>query len=133
GWAQARMQRHVDMLAQEHLRAVAEELDRQVRRQLGLRIVMVAAEEARAELDDLLSHDVRSAIVGWTQAEAHARPAELLKVAGPVLESWRSSLEQAAVERWRARAGRQEKAATGWAETLETASDGRVDLLLLEE
>jgi hypothetical protein len=78
GWAQARMQRHVDTLAQEHLRAVAEELDRQVGRQLGLRIVMVAAEEARAELDDFLAHQVRSAIVGWTQAEAHAGPAEVL-------------------------------------------------------
>ena len=43
GWAQARLQRHVDELAQEHLRRVAGELDRHVRRLHGPRVVVVAA------------------------------------------------------------------------------------------
>src|SRR5262245_47207050 len=41
GWSQARMQRHVDTLAERHMRAVAAELDRQLRR-LGYPRVVVA-------------------------------------------------------------------------------------------
>ena len=38
------------------------------------RIVVVTTEETRAELEEVLSHEARNAIVGWTQAEAHATP-----------------------------------------------------------
>jgi peptide subunit release factor 1 (eRF1) len=37
------------------------------------------------------------------------------------------------LERWRSEAGRNGRAAAGWDETLEAASDGRVDLLLVEQ
>jgi peptide subunit release factor 1 (eRF1) len=76
---------------------------------------------------------VKHAIVGWTQAEAHAAPAELLALATPVLESWRANQEATAIDRWREEAGRNGRAATGWAATLEAASDGRVELLLFQE
>lgn len=133
GWSQANYQRHIETLVQEHLRRVTEELDHQVRKLRGPRVVMVCSEETRAELADLLSSEVRKAVVGWTQAEAHASPSELLEVARPVLESWREQQEREAVERWREEAGRNGRAAAGWEETLETASDGRVEVLLYEE
>jgi peptide chain release factor subunit 1 len=133
GWAQARFQRHIESLVQEHLRDVADELDRLVRRLHGPRIVVVSSEETRADFDNLLSQEVKNAIVGWTQAEAHATPAELLPLATPVLESWRARKEIDAVERWREEAGRNGRAAAGWAQTLEAASDGRVELLLFQE
>jgi peptide subunit release factor 1 (eRF1) len=47
-----------------------------------------------------------------------------------VLERWRAEQETSAVERWREAAGRNGRAASGWAPTLEAASDGRVELLL---
>jgi peptide chain release factor subunit 1 len=133
GWSQARYQRHIEKLVSEHLRDIADLLDRQVRRLRGPRVIVVASEETRAELEDQLSHEVKSAIIGWTTADAHATPAELLTTVEPVLERWRVEQETRAVERWREEAGRNGRAAGGWEQTLEAASDGRVDLLLFQE
>jgi peptide chain release factor subunit 1 len=133
GWSQARMQRHVDALAEEHMRDVAEELDRQLRRLGHPRVVIVCSEEHRAEFAALLSSEARQTVVGWTHAEAHAGPTELLAVVTPILERWRAEREAQALERWREEAGRNGRAAAGWAETLEAASDGRIELLLFQE
>jgi peptide chain release factor subunit 1 len=129
GWSQARYQRHIEHLVQEHLERVAGELDRRVRRRAE-RIVVVSTEETRAVFDDLLARPVRDSVIGWTTAEAHAGAPELLAAATPVLRAWREQEEQSAVERWREEAGRNGRAASGWDATLEAASDGRVDLLL---
>jgi len=133
GWSQARYQRHIETLVHEHLKEVAEQLDRRVRRLQSPRIVVVTTEETRAELEEVLSHEVKNAIVGWTQAEAHAAPAELLQAARPILEEWHAKQEREAAERWREESGRGGRATAGWADTLEAASDGRVELLLFQE
>ena len=133
GWSQARYQRHIDELSRDHLREVAETLDRLVRRREGSHVVVVATEEAGPEFGELVSPDARKAIVGWAQAEAHAGPPELLAAATPVLERWRTEKETELVERWREAAGRNGRAASGWEETLEAASDGRVELLLFQD
>jgi peptide chain release factor subunit 1 len=133
GWSQARFQRHVDELAQEHLRRVADELDRVVRRLRGAQVVVAASEETWADFEPLLSPETRNAVAGVAHAEAHAAPGELLELARPVLERWRTDRELAIVERWREEAGRHGRATAGWAETLEAASDGRVELLLFQE
>ena len=132
GWSQANYQRHIERLVLEHLQAMADELDRLVRRRPE-RLVVVCAEDARAAFGGLLTRNVQDAIVGWATAEAHAGPAELLAAATPVLESWRAREEQQAVERWREEAGRNGRAAAGWESTLEAASDGRVQLLLYRD
>jgi peptide chain release factor subunit 1 len=129
GWSQANYQRHIEHRVLEHLGRVADELERCVRRR-SERVVVVSSEETRAAFEELLSRGVREAIVGWTTAEAHAGPAELLAAATPVLEQWRAREEEEAVERWREEAGRNGRAAAGWERTLEAASDGRVELLL---
>jgi len=133
GWSQANYQRHIEALVHDHLRRVAEELDRQVRRLRGPRVVIVCSEETRGDLQDVLSNEVRKAVVGWTQAQAHASPTELLEVSRPILERWREQEEEEAVERWREEAGRNGRAAAGWEQTLEAASDGRVEVLLYED
>ena len=133
GWSQARYQRHIETLVHDHLKEVAEELDRVVRRLHGPQVVVISSEETRADFDGLLSKDAAAAIVGWTHAEAHAQAPELLELATPVLERWRGEQEQAALERWREEAGRNGRAAAGWGQTLEAASDGRVDLLLFQD
>ncbi len=129
GWSQANYQRHIDQLAQEHLQRVAAELERRVRGR-SERVVVVTTEEARSAFADLLPKGLQRAIVGWTTAEAHAGPAELLAAAAPVLEASRAREEEQALARWREEAGRNGRAASGWETTLEAASDGRVDLLL---
>jgi peptide chain release factor subunit 1 len=133
GWSQARFQRHIEKLVQDHLKEVADLVERQVRQQRGTRVVVVASDETRAEFEGVLSNDVRKAVVGWTTAEAHATPADLAGTVEPVLESWRGEQEAEAVDRWREEAGRNGRAAAGWGPTLEAASDGRVELLLFQE
>ena len=133
GWSQARFQRHIETLVQEHLREVADELDRLVRRLGAVQVVVVATEETRAEFEELLSHEARAAISGWTAAEAHASPAELLEVATPVLERYRAEKETELVDRWHEEVGRRGRASAGWADTLEAASDARVELLLFQD
>jgi peptide chain release factor subunit 1 len=133
GWSQARYQRHIEKLVHDHLKEVAELVERQVRRLRGPRVVVVAPEETRAEFEAALPSEARKAVVGWTTAEAHASPAELLAVVEPLLDSWRAEREADAVERWREEAARNGRAAAGWGPTLEAASDARVDLLLFED
>jgi peptide chain release factor subunit 1 len=132
GWSQARYQRRIDNLALEHLRDVADRLDAIVRRERGLRMIVVATDDAWAELSELLSQEAAAAVVGRAAAEAHASPAQLLDVSLPVLEEWRSRMERETVERWREEAGRDGRATGGWAATLEAASDGRVEILLVQ-
>jgi peptide chain release factor subunit 1 len=133
GWSQARYQRHIEKLVQDHLKDVAQALDRSLRQLRRPRVVVVASEETRAELEEELSHEVKEAIIGWASADARATPAQLQKTVEPLLEKWRAEQEASAVERWREAAGRNGRAASGWAQTLEAASDGRVELLLFED
>src|ERR671935_43997 len=133
GWSQARYQRHIEKLVQDHLRDVAATLQRLLRRLRRPRVVVVASEETRAELEEELSSEVKEAIIGWAAAEAHATPTQLLQTVEPLLERWRAEQEASAVERWREAAGRNGRAASGWAQTLEAASDGRVELLLFHD
>jgi len=132
GWSQARYQRHIENLVFRHLRVVAEELDA-LERRTGADVVVVSSEETRAEFARLLSKEVESAVIGWTQAEAHAAAPELLEAVNPILEQARARREQQKLERWREEAGRGGRAAAGWGPTLESASDGRVETLLFQE
>ncbi len=133
GWSQSRFRRHIENLAQGHLRAVADQLDRSLRASGRPQLVILCGDETRAELVGLLSAEVAAAVVGWAQVEAHAPAGEIAAVALPLLEAERSAREAEAVERWRDEIGRSAPAVAGGPATLEAASDGRVELLLFEE
>jgi peptide chain release factor subunit 1 len=132
GWSQARYQRHIEKLVRDHLKSVGGEIDRRMRRAGGPEMVIVAPPELRGEIEATLSPEARESIVGWASVEAHATPAEVLQVVRPHLDRARERQVTEALERWRSAAGRQERAASGWAEVLEAASDGRVELLLVQ-
>jgi peptide chain release factor subunit 1 len=133
GLSQSRYQRHIETKVREHLHEVAEALDRVVRRLRTVQVIVISSEETRAEFEELLSHDAAAAVVGWTSAEAHAAPPELLKLAAPVLDRYRAEKEAEVVARWEEEAGRGGRAAAGWGPTLEAASDARVELLLFQD
>jgi peptide chain release factor subunit 1 len=133
GWSQARYERHIETIVDRHLREVADALDRCVRRLRDVRVVLAGPEETRAGFDALLSPEVRSALVGWVAAEAHVDPPRLLEAARPLLDEWRAGREEELLARWREEAARNGRAAAGWEETLQAASDGRVELLLVQE
>jgi peptide chain release factor subunit 1 len=130
GWSQSRFQRHIDELAADHFRDVAEEIDRRVRASKGTRLVIACPEEVRAEFEHLLSQEARHGLAGWAAVEAHAGPSEVLAAVSPVLERARAKGETAKLDRFREELGRQGRAVGGWAGTLEAASDARVEVLL---
>src|SRR4051794_1316517 len=133
GWSQARYQRHVDEVVGAHFRNVAELIDARVRQDSSTQLVVVAAEEQRPDIENALASESKNAIVGWATAEAHTAGQDLLDVVVPVFEEARADQERQALERWREEAARNGRAAAGWAQTLEAASDGRVELLLVQE
>ncbi|HEX6789134.1 MAG TPA: Vms1/Ankzf1 family peptidyl-tRNA hydrolase [Gaiellaceae bacterium] len=132
GWSQARYERHIDELVDRHLRDVAESLERCLRRLPGVAVVLVGAEDVRSEFESLLSKAAHARIAGWASAEAHADAGQLLAAARPVLDEWCNRREQELLERWRNEAGRNGRASSGWDSTLEAASDGRVEMLLVQ-
>ena len=132
GWSQARYQRHIEKLVHDHYKDVAQALDGQVRGRAP-KVVLVAPEAQRTDFLETLSSEAREAVVGATTAEAHASPAELLEIVRPILEDARAHSERDVLDRWREEKGRGGRAAAGWAETLEAASDARVELLLFAE
>jgi peptide chain release factor subunit 1 len=133
GWSQARYERHIENIVEQHLREVADILDACVRRLRGVPIVLVGAEEIRSEFEELLSNEARDSVAGWATAEAHADGKHLLEAVRPVLDEWWRTREEALLERWREEAGKNGRAAAGWEQTLEAASDGRVELLLVQD
>jgi peptide chain release factor subunit 1 len=133
GWSQARYERHIEEIVGRHLREVVADLERWVRRLEDVRLVLVGPEEVRSEFEALLSQEVLSRLVGWTTAESHADANRLLEVAQPLLQRSRSEELERLLGRWREEAAKSGRAAAGWEETLEAASDGRVDLLLVQD
>ena len=132
GWSQANYQRHVDALARAHLREVAEALDEELRSRSGAVVVLAGTDDARAELEPLLPPVVAKSVVGWIRVDAHASPAELQSGAEGVLGDHRAQRERLLVDRWQEDAGRGLRAAAGWEQTCEAASDGRVETLLYD-
>ena len=133
GWSQSRYERHIETIVDRHLREVADALDRSVRGLRRVRVVLAGTEETRAGFEALLAPETRAALVGWVAAEAHVDPPRLLEAARPLLDEWRTGREEELLARWREEAARNGRAATGWEETLQAASDGRVELLLVQE
>jgi peptide chain release factor subunit 1 len=130
GWSQSRYARHIEKLVYEHLRGVADQLDRLLRRLRGCQVVILSTDETRAELEQLLSPTARAALLGWLPVRARAGAAELLETARPLLEQAQVERTRRLAERWSEDSARQGRAVVGWRATLEAASDGRVDTLL---
>jgi peptide subunit release factor 1 (eRF1) len=131
--SQARFERYIDEVVERHWRRVAETLHSCVRILQGARIVLVGAEDMRSDFDQLLSHETKDRVLGWATAEAHADAAQLLAAVRPVVVQWWSTCDEEVIERWREEAGKQGRASTGWSQTLEAASDGRAELLLVQD
>lgn len=132
GWSQARYERHIDTIVARHWQRVADTLDGYVREHVDVHVVLVGAEDIRSAFEDGLAHDVRSRVIGWTTVEAHAGPTEICAAVQPVVDRWWSGREEDVLERWREHAAKNARAAAGWEQTLEAASDGRVELLLVQ-
>jgi peptide chain release factor subunit 1 len=132
GWSQARYQRHIENIVLRHLKTVGEEIDKTVHNRRP-HLVVIAPEEMRGEIESTLSHEARESIIGWATADAHANEVELLALVRPFLDEARAREDVAMLERWQAERGRGGKVAAGWKQTLDAASDARIDVLLVGE
>ena len=132
GRSQSRYERHIENIVEHHLKRVAATLDRCVRALRGVAVVLVGTDETVAEFEALLSNDTRAAVVGRASAEAHSDGTQLLAAVRPVLDAWWAKREGELVERWRQESARSGRASAGWEDTLEAASDGRIDTLLVQ-
>ena len=133
GWSQGRYERHIDEIVERHWRRVADTLDACVRSLSGARVVLVGAEDMRSEFEEMLSNEVKSCLAGWATAAAHLEGSALLDAVTPVLDNWWAGREETLLDRWREESGRNGRASAGWEQTLEAASDGRVELLLVQD
>jgi hypothetical protein len=134
GWSQARFQRHIEHLVQEHLKEVADRVDRELRKGGPKPLVLVGTEETTASFRDQLSVEAQAAVAGTAHAEAHATAAELLEIVAPVLDEAASARERDVLERWREAVARAEgRGVAGWAGTLAAASEGKVACLVFAE
>ena len=97
------------------------------------KVIVVSSEETRGEFEELRLDETRSAVVGWTSADAHAWPTELLDVDEPDPRRRARRRRTRCSSAGARRPGADGRAASGWAETLEAASDARVEVLLYEE
>jgi peptide chain release factor subunit 1 len=113
GWSQSRYQRHIEELVRDHLRNVAEDLDKQLRSGIARHVVIVGPDEARNDFEGLLSHEAKAAVVGATAGEGYSTPSELLERALPFIQQARLAEETAILERWQEEAGRNGRAAGG--------------------
>jgi peptide chain release factor subunit 1 len=132
GWSQARYQRHIENIVLRHLKTVGEDIDKTLHNRRPP-LVVVAPEELRSEFESKLSHEARESIVGWVHADAHASETELLELVRPLLDEVRARQDEAILEHWQAERGRGGKVAAGWKQTLDAASDARIDVLLVGE
>jgi peptide subunit release factor 1 (eRF1) len=96
-------------------------------------MVVVGPEEMRGDFEAALTNEAREAIIGWTTAEAHAGPHELLVAVRPLLDEARARADREALTRFEELHGRGARSAAGWKQVLDAASDARVDTLLVEE
>lgn len=132
GWSQARYQRHIENIVLRHLKTVGEEIDKTVHNRRP-HLVVIAQDELRSEIESTLSQEARESIVGWASAESHANETELLELVRPLLDEARARADEATLERWQAERGRGGKVAAGWKQTLDAASDARIEVLLISE
>ena len=135
GWSQARFQRHIEHLVQEHLKDVALRVERELRKGGSRPLVLVGTEETTASFRDQLSVEAQSAVVGVrARGGARDRRRSCSSSSRPCWTRLLPRGERDVLERWREAVAREEgRGAAGWEATLVAASDGKVACLVFSE
>jgi peptide subunit release factor 1 (eRF1) len=131
GWAQMRMQRHVDDHRVKHLKRAAETLFALSRRQPFEHLVLAGPAEAHRELEPLLHDYLRRRIRASITVPMTASTADVLGRVLEIEESIERDREREAVERLAPAAAANGRAVTGLDATLEALSGGRVAELVV--
>jgi peptide chain release factor subunit 1 len=131
GWAQMRMQRHVDDHRTRHLRHVADVLFSLSRRRPFDHLVLAGPAEAHRAIDPYLHDYLRKLVRASITLPMTATSSEVLARALEVEESAERERERAVVERILAAASANAHGVLGLEPTLEAMAGGRVGELIL--
>ncbi len=132
GWSQSRLQRGVDEDAHHHFRDVADVLAHEIRPGSETLLLVSCVEEQRPLFEELLAPHVREALLGWTTVEAHSGEDALQPEAQRLLAVRLESERAVLLERWHEARSRGDRAASSWAEALESSADRAIEAVLVD-
>lgn len=134
GWSQARYQRSVDKEAEDHLRAVDEEVRRRLRRTTIAGLLIGGPSETTSHLEGLLHADVRKCVQGRFDVDVWNTSAdEVLGAARPVLDELAARRDEELLERITEGVATDGRAAQGLAGVLAAVHERRIDTLVVQE
>jgi peptide subunit release factor 1 (eRF1) len=133
GWSQANYQRSVEKDVTDHLRAVAETVNRRWRRERFDRVVVGGPQEIVARFEELLADEVRDRLAPEKVEVdlASATEAQVRSVVEQIVLEDERREEREALDRLDAGIGTGNRAAAGLPETLDALNERRVQTLLL--
>jgi peptide chain release factor subunit 1 len=133
GWSQARYERSVEKEIDDHLRRVAELIDRSWRRQRFDRLALGGPPEIVPRLEGMLSDEARSCLVeGRVEVDVSSTGVDQVQAAlAELVEEDEKRLERDALDRLHAGVGAGGRGAGGAADTVRALNERRVQTLLL--
>jgi peptide chain release factor subunit 1 len=133
GWSQPRYERSVEKEVDDHLRRVAELLDRSSRRQRFDRLALGGPPEIVPRLEGMLSEEVRACVAeGRVEVDVSSANVDQVQAAlAQLVEEDEKRLERDALDRLHAGVGAGGRGAGGAEDTLRALSERRVQTLLL--
>jgi peptide subunit release factor 1 (eRF1) len=131
GWAQMRMQRHIDDHRAKHLRHVADALFELQRRRPFEHLVLAGPAEAHRDLEASLHDYLRRRVCANASLPMTATSADVLALVLEVDEETERARERLVVERVARAAGAEDHGVAGLDATLEALAAGRVGELVV--
>jgi peptide subunit release factor 1 (eRF1) len=134
GWSQSRYQRSIDKEAEDHLRAVNEELLRRLRQTRIEGLLIGGPSETTSAFEALLHSDVKR----WCRARFdvdvwNSNADAVLGAARPMLEQERAKRDEELFARLEEGLGRHDRAAAGLRDVLPAVHERRIDTLMVQE
>lgn len=131
GWSAPRYQRHESTVAHHNLQDAAEIAEEFYRRNNTRRLLLAGTEKNVARFKELLSHRLRSMVVGQFPADANATPAELSEKALELAIKAADEEARAMADRVVDQVHKGGNAVAGLAETLTAVQHGRASHIVV--
>jgi peptide chain release factor subunit 1 len=134
GWSQANYERSYEKEADDHLRRVADQLERLWRRLRFERLAIGGPVEIAPRLERMLSDDLRQRLLdARVDVDVDAATETQIRAAlAPLVEKDGRARRRDALHRFAARMARADRAAGGLEQTLDALNERRVETLLIE-
>jgi peptide chain release factor subunit 1 len=134
GWSQARLQRHVDKEATDHLKRSADITFRGFQRWPFDNLLLGAPEDSYATLEDVLHPELKRRLRGRVRVDVeNTSEADVHAAAKPLIEDYERQIQEDLLKRLQEGLGRDERAVAGLPDVLLALVERRVEALLLDE